>query len=528
MLDHLTKLSMHRKTSLLLGVGALGFLIYFYQSSSISFQSRETISQVISRDLPLLSGFTDLHDSICGFQQEIQLLVDGGKGSRRSVKAWQDSMENLDLKVQQMFSLGIDSESSVGMTHRKLSQRFRRLRPILERKSQGNGLAKAELNEIQSFLKDVGGWRDQVDALEGSLGEKIKASLKQVNHRHRKGFFSGIILMIVASAVGMILIVVMWKISRALNEANARLGDASHRMDEICAETLVSSDQLKSSSIRQAHSATETSHSMEEIKKLLHRTYEITSEASQVSDESYLEANKGRGVIDDLRSSMKGIETSYRELEEVNEVVRQIHEKTQVIHDIVFKTQLLSFNANIEAARAGQLGRGFAVVATEVGNLADLSGQAAEEIEGLLETSARRVASAIDQTRNRIEKAKNMSNRCEEVFQALIGRTGEIRHMVGNITTSASEQSKGVEQVARAMVDLNQSAGETEDLAESMTQLADQLKNQSDSLSFSIQSLNVLVRGRGNGILPLAEEEIMTKKWGSVAPHSETSRDRSA
>ncbi|MCB0384263.1 MAG: hypothetical protein KDD43_02640, partial [Bdellovibrionales bacterium] len=105
------------------------------------------------------------------------------------------------------------------------------------------------------------------------------------------------------------------------------------------------------------------------------------------------------------------------------------------------------------------------------------------------------VAQAIDQTRTRIERAQEMSNRCEGVFQNLIGRSGEIRNMVGNITTASSEQAKGVDQVVKAMVDLNQSAAETENLAQSMTHLADQLKVQSESLSFSVGSLNQLVKG---------------------------------
>ena len=55
----------------------------------------------------------------------------------------------------------------------------------------------------------------------------------------------------------------------------------------------------------------------------------------------------------------------------------------------MFKTQLLSFNASIEAARAGQHGRGFAVVAEEVGHLAQTSGKAAEEIRNLLEKQSK-------------------------------------------------------------------------------------------------------------------------------------------
>lgn len=83
---------------------------------------------------------------------------------------------------------------------------------------------------------------------------------------------------------------------------------------------------------------------------------------------AFQEANDGKEIVQGLKDAMLEIDRSNTELEEVNQVVRLIHERTNVINEIVFKTQMLSFNANIEAARAGQHGLGFAVVATEMGS----------------------------------------------------------------------------------------------------------------------------------------------------------------
>ncbi|MHA0111674.1 methyl-accepting chemotaxis protein, partial [Klebsiella pneumoniae] len=80
-------------------------------------------------------------------------------------------------------------------------------------------------------------------------------------------------------------------------------------------------------------------------------------------------------------------EDANSQLQSISNIIGEISAKTNIINDIVFKTQLLSFNASIEAARAGQHGRGFAVVAEEVGNLAQMSGNAAKEIRALLEDS---------------------------------------------------------------------------------------------------------------------------------------------
>ena len=86
--------------------------------------------------------------------------------------------------------------------------------------------------------------------------------------------------------------------------------------------------------------------------------------------------------INDIEDAMVEIEKSNTELEEVNQVVRLIRERTNVINEIVFKTQMLSFNANIEAARAGQHGLGFH--AREAAGAVLLRAQHLEAVFGLV------------------------------------------------------------------------------------------------------------------------------------------------
>ena len=88
-----------------------------------------------------------------------------------------------------------------------------------------------------------------------------------------------------------------------------------------------------------------------------------------------------------------------------------------MINDIVLKTQLLSFNASIEAARAGQHGRGFAVVAEEVGNLAQLSGGAATEIHTLLQGSLTQVDDIINSTKSLVQKTQDRVHVTNELVE---------------------------------------------------------------------------------------------------------------
>ena len=83
-----------------------------------------------------------------------------------------------------------------------------------------------------------------------------------------------------------------------------------------------------------------------------------------------------------------------------------------MINDIVFQTKLLSFNASVEAERAGEHGKGFAVVAQEVGNLATMSGESAEEITKILDESVKMVQKLVSSNQVEIEKLvqENTSN----------------------------------------------------------------------------------------------------------------------
>lgn len=87
---------------------------------------------------------------------------------------------------------------------------------------------------------------------------------------------------------------------------------------------------------------------------------------------------------------MSQVADGNRKISEIVQVISEIGNKTKVINDIVFQTKLLSFNASVEAARAGEHGKGFAVVAEEVGNLAQMSGNAAKEISDMLNGSVSR------------------------------------------------------------------------------------------------------------------------------------------
>src|SRR5262249_18263323 len=145
------------------------------------------------------------------------------------------------------------------------------------------------------------------------------------------------------------------------------------------------------------------------------------------------ESNEGLAVLQGLQRSMGDISKANLQLEMINDIIKQITAKTAVINDIVFETQLLSFNASIEAARAGQHGRGFAVVAEEVGNLAKMSGRAAEEIKELLQRSVGQVNLSISEIGEKVKAGQKISTQCGQAFNVVSGSINKLTPMVNSI-----------------------------------------------------------------------------------------------
>jgi methyl-accepting chemotaxis protein len=185
----------------------------------------------------------------------------------------------------------------------------------------------------------------------------------------------------------------------------------------------------------------------------------------------------GKEVVQELVTSMNDISTSNTKINEQLEktntkfkeivtIISKISELTKVIHDIVFQTKLLSFNASVEAARAGEHGKGFSVVAEEVGALAEKSGKAAQEISAVVDSSVQKVKESIEQMNSevkvllddgklKVSKGVESANRCNGVLTELSKNVTVVNQMVQEIVENFKFQSEGVQEISKAMTQLN-------------------------------------------------------------------------
>lgn len=258
------------------------------------------------------------------------------------------------------------------------------------------------------------------------------------------------------------------------------------------------SGKVKDSTVEQSAAIQESVSALSEMSSMIAQTGQNIKLSLETSQGALEKSTEGKQIMDRMSHSMTSIQKANDQLQEISKVIEDISSKTAIINDIVFKTQLLSFNASIEAARAGQHGRGFAVVAEEVGNLAELSGQAAKDIELLLGDSQRKVRETLEMIQNRVADGNKVSQNAMMAFNEISKNIEEINTQIRSINEATQQQEIGIQQTNQAMkqmdvISQNNTMASTEAL-----QIAQNLKAQSAELRGVMTALFELVGGSRN------------------------------
>jgi methyl-accepting chemotaxis protein len=226
----------------------------------------------------------------------------------------------------------------------------------------------------------------------------------------------------------------------------------------------------------QAANLQSASSSLVELTRSAEETASHAQKASDATREINKAVQRGKEAMANLRQSVDQLQASaaqtgseisgsFNEIESLINFFSEIETKTKLINDIVFQTRLLSFNASVEAARAREHGKGFAVVAEEVGNLAQMSGKAAEEINSLLSSGVKRskdvLANATDQAKlsmNRISSDVTSSRDQMMVsmhsFESITELVDSTISRLGEIATASQEQQSSVEHATKMFSDV--------------------------------------------------------------------------
>jgi len=253
--------------------------------------------------------------------------------------------------------------------------------------------------------------------------------------------------------------------NKTVERIGAAVGDvkaATREVTNASAEISTSTTDLSQRTEEQAASLEQTSASMEEMAATVKKNAENAQHANESAASAREVANRGGEVVAKAVEAMGEIEGSSRKISDI----------IGVIDEIARQTNLLALNAAVEAARAGEAGRGFAVVASEVRNLAQRSSQAAKDIKDLITNSNGQVQGGVE-----------LVNKAGGALAEIVESINKVAHIVADIATASSEQATGIEQVNKALTQMDEVTQQNSALVEENAATAKTLDQQAQAMS---------------------------------------------
>ncbi len=510
-------------------VGGIG---YFYLQNVIS-----KYDHVVNINMANLVKMSDMRDNVRAIRARLFFIIGFTKGHEEKVKEFLDSLKG-EIAKYEIADKGyndipfVDGEEAV---YKRVNDSWK---IVKEKTVELEGLYRKEgtsekLEKIL-FTDIIPATDDYFKAIDDLMSFQNNESAKWTTESDRVAK-NATAINITVVAIGFIVSVIfgslltklltgeLTAVINELNSSSPQLTDSATSMRSL-------SSQLSSCATEQAAAVQETAASMEEISAMIRRNSDNANNAKASSTASLQSVKNGQVAVSNMLGAMEEInqnndsfnefmEKNNDELSEMVRVITNISEKTKVINDIVFQTKLLSFNASVEAARAGEQGKGFAVVAEEVGNLAQMSGNAANEIKGLLEESILKVNGIVNTTKTQVDKlvsdgkekikvGVNRARDCDAALSEINDNVSSVEALVAEVAHASGEQSQGIEEVNRAMGQIDEVTHQNTAASQSVSTNATQVLELSSSIKVTSEKLVILLHG---GKVAMSEKAPLVK-----------------
>jgi methyl-accepting chemotaxis protein len=269
--------------------------------------------------------------------------------------------------------------------------------------------------------------------------------------------------------------------SRGVNQLADNMSEVVSKVKVVAGEVHRGADEISSGNANlsqrteeQSSSLEETASSMEEMTTTVKQNADNAGQANQLAMAARDQAEKGGAVVNQAVKAMA----------DINDASKKIADIIGVIDDIAFQTNLLALNAAVEAARAGEQGRGFAVVASEVRSLAGRSATAAKEIKELIQDSVRKV-----------EDGSVLVTQSGSTLEKIVASVKKVSDIVAEIAAASREQSSGIEQVNRAVMQMDELTQQNAALVEEATAASQAMAEQVRGLNEMLARYQVMDGG---------------------------------
>ena len=264
------------------------------------------------------------------------------------------------------------------------------------------------------------------------------------------------------------------KISASLLHAIADMAEGAGFVAAAAGQVSSSSQSLAQGSTEQAAALEETSATSQEINSMARKNSDHSRQVAELvtrSQQGFLQTNRSldQMVVAMGEISMQGVK--------ISKIIK-------VIDEIAFRTNILALNAAVEAARAGQAGLGFAVVAQEVGKLSERCAEAARDTAALIQES---IAKS--------NEGKLKVGQVAGAIQAITGEVGKVKSLVDQVNQGSQEQAMGIEQIGKAIRQMEQVTQKTAAHAVESAAAAEELNAQSETVMDIVGRLRAMVDG---------------------------------
>jgi len=459
-----------------LGFGMVGLLLIFgsfcYYNAS---QLMNQLADVSHNKMPAIKNQTladMMHDGMRGVVMEG--LYKYNQGNKKALTELQK--EGID-KGKDFFGY-INELKKLKLT-KEILEKIESVDPVLKKYAETTEkiltliASKGEINkdELENLEKEFSSSFVEVEEKMELMGDGIAKEAESMANDGEKNLQLILMSLFLIGFIGIsISILLSSNTKKIFNKVSTALNKAVSSSKEACTNAQLSAQNIAAASVEQNQAVSNCTKISSQTKKLVEHNTKLIQNSLDKTKAVVLSTKEGEENIDSLINSIDNMHEMMNEFQDLAQAIKEIDSKTAVINDIVIKTQLLSFNASIEAARAGDYGRGFSVVAEEISKLAITSGNAANSIQKLLVESNVKVEKMGNHITNKIAVSKEISGTVSVTINKIFNQILDVEKDFIEIQQACNEEVNSIIESNSAIEQIDSSSRNNSRSAQSSLQ----------------------------------------------------------